>query len=223
MVAGERRYRAAQIVGLETVPAQVKEMSDAEALQCALTENIQREDLNPIEETEAILRLLELSLDRDKESVISLLNRIANRKRGITDTDVRKQDEDAIASVFATLGKDSPESFRTHRLPLLNLPPEILDAVRQQKMKPKTAREIAKIQDIELRGKIFQEAIDYSLSFNDVKERINAEKQLTKRDELQTRLDAIPKKTRKTKLWDDPAKLSRLEALLADLEQLLSE
>ena len=52
IVAGERRWRAAQMAGLEEVPAVVRECSDREAAAVALIENIQREDLNPIEEAE---------------------------------------------------------------------------------------------------------------------------------------------------------------------------
>src|ERR1044072_8160749 len=50
IVAGERRWRAARMAGLATVPALVKELSDSDALAAALIENIQREDLSPLEE-----------------------------------------------------------------------------------------------------------------------------------------------------------------------------
>lgn len=50
IVAGERRWRAARMVGLSEVPVLIKEMSDFETMQVALIENLQREDLNPIEE-----------------------------------------------------------------------------------------------------------------------------------------------------------------------------
>ena len=57
IVAGERRYRAARIAGLKTVPVVVKEYSEPDFMEVSLVENLQREDLNPIEEAEA-LRLL---------------------------------------------------------------------------------------------------------------------------------------------------------------------
>jgi ParB family chromosome partitioning protein len=53
LVAGERRWRAAQRAGLHQVPAVVRETSEAQAFELALVENLQREDLNPIEEAEA--------------------------------------------------------------------------------------------------------------------------------------------------------------------------
>ncbi|MFW0861491.1 MAG: ParB/RepB/Spo0J family partition protein [Dethiobacter sp.] len=59
LVAGERRLRAAGIAGLEQVPVVVKLLSDREMMEIALIENLQREDLNPLEEAEAYKRLLD--------------------------------------------------------------------------------------------------------------------------------------------------------------------
>lgn len=58
IVAGERRWRAAQLAGLHEVPVVIKEIDDRTAMAIALIENIQREDLNPLEEAEALRRLL---------------------------------------------------------------------------------------------------------------------------------------------------------------------
>ena len=59
IIAGERRWRAAQLAGLQEVPAIVREASDAEAFELALVENLQRADLNPIEEAEGYRRLID--------------------------------------------------------------------------------------------------------------------------------------------------------------------
>jgi len=58
IVAGERRWRAAQIAGLHDIPVIIKDVSDNEAMCLALIENIQREDLNPLEEAGALERLI---------------------------------------------------------------------------------------------------------------------------------------------------------------------
>lgn len=58
LVVGERRWRAASLAGLKTIPAVIREVTDAECLELALIENLLREDLNPMEEAEAYQRLL---------------------------------------------------------------------------------------------------------------------------------------------------------------------
>lgn len=68
LIAGERRWRAAQRAGMREVPVLVKEVSDSEMLELSLIENIQREDLNPIEEAEAYKRLME-EFDLTQEEV----------------------------------------------------------------------------------------------------------------------------------------------------------
>jgi ParB family chromosome partitioning protein len=67
LVAGERRWRAARIAGLASIPAIVREREDAQALEAALVENMAREDLNPIEEARACAALVEeLGLTREE-------------------------------------------------------------------------------------------------------------------------------------------------------------
>ncbi|HXN39819.1 MAG TPA: ParB/RepB/Spo0J family partition protein [Solirubrobacteraceae bacterium] len=67
LVAGERRWRAAQIAGLQSIPAIVRQREDAAALELALIENMAREDLNPIEEAHACAALVEeLGLTREQ-------------------------------------------------------------------------------------------------------------------------------------------------------------
>ena len=67
IIAGERRWRASQIAGLEEVPVLVREIADESALAMALIENIQRENLNPLEEAQGIKRLIdEFSMTHEK-------------------------------------------------------------------------------------------------------------------------------------------------------------
>ena len=84
IIAGERRWRAAQAAGLHEVPAIIKVISDREALQIALIENIQREDLDPIEEAESYQRLIEefsLSQGEAAEKVGKERSSVANALR----------------------------------------------------------------------------------------------------------------------------------------------
>jgi ParB family transcriptional regulator, chromosome partitioning protein len=74
LVAGERRWRAAQAAGLEKVPAVVRDQAEAERLQAALIENMVREDLNPVEEARACAALIE-DLGLSKEDLARRVGR----------------------------------------------------------------------------------------------------------------------------------------------------
>lgn len=87
LIAGERRWRAAQFIGLTVVPALVREASDEEALEIALIENLQREDLNPIEEARAYEQLatvFQLTQEQIAERVGKNRATIANALRLLT-------------------------------------------------------------------------------------------------------------------------------------------
>jgi ParB family chromosome partitioning protein len=74
IVAGERRWRAAQRAGLHEVPVHVRDVTEKSAFELALVENVQREDLNPIEFAEALGRLID-EHSYTQDSLASLLNR----------------------------------------------------------------------------------------------------------------------------------------------------
>lgn len=223
LVAGERRYRAAQEVGLTEVPVTVRSMSDEQAVQYALTENLQREDLNPVEEVEGILQLLAIKLGTDREAVISLLNKLSKVKRGLADNVVRPEEQQVVEEVFAAIGRLSPESFRTHRLPLLNLPGDILEALRSGRIEYTKAKEIAKLESESERTALLSEAVARSLSLSQIRERVKAKTPLQERLPLPSRIDATYKQIKKLKVWDNPKKRKKLEFLLAELEALVAE
>ena len=82
IIAGERRWRAAKIAGLKKVPVIIKELSEKEILEISLIENLQREDLNPIEEAEGYQRLLQ-EFDMTQED---LAQRVSKSRSAITNT-----------------------------------------------------------------------------------------------------------------------------------------
>ncbi len=78
IIAGERRWRASQIAGLEEVPVLVREIADESALAMALIENIQRENLNPLEEAQGIKRLVdEFNMTHEKAAEAVGRSRVA--------------------------------------------------------------------------------------------------------------------------------------------------
>jgi ParB family chromosome partitioning protein len=82
IIAGERRWRAAQLAGLKEIPVVVKEMTPLEAFETALVENIQREDLNPIEEAEAFRRLI----DEHEYTQAQVAERIGRNRTTVTNS-----------------------------------------------------------------------------------------------------------------------------------------
>ena len=82
IIAGERRWRAAKMAGLQEVPVVVKEFTDQEIVEISLIENIQREDLNPIEEAMAYKRLMEeFHLKQDE-----IADRVAKSRTAVTNS-----------------------------------------------------------------------------------------------------------------------------------------
>ena len=84
IVAGERRWRAARIAGLKTIPVITKELSDLESVEISLIENLQREDLNPIEEAQGYEYLIDeyqMTQDQISELVCKSRSAVANSLR----------------------------------------------------------------------------------------------------------------------------------------------
>jgi len=94
IVAGERRWRAAKLAGLKTIPVIIKDVTSREVMEIALIENLQREDLNPVEEAEAYQKLIEeYSITQEEVARIVGKSRaaIANSVRLLTLTDEIKE------------------------------------------------------------------------------------------------------------------------------------
>ena len=229
LVAGERRYRAAQALGLREVPVVVKELSDWEALQLALVENLQREDLNPVEETEGILQLIALKLNVDSSTVVSWLYRLQNAAAGkITDNVISNSEREAVERIFRELGKMSWESFTANRLPLLKLPSDILEALRQGKLAYTKAKAISQIKDSQKRTELLNEVLSNSLSLSQIRERVKVFKSIPpnaqKNEELLSLFQATYKRAKESKKFlADSKKRKKIESLLRQIEKLIAE
>lgn len=115
IVAGERRWRAAQLAGLQEVPVVVRDIDDKGAMAIALIENIQREDLNPLEEADALRRLLEEfelthqqiadAIGKSRATVTNLL-RLMELQPEVKQLLVDKQIEMGHARALLPLGRD---------------------------------------------------------------------------------------------------------------------
>ncbi|MCB9727510.1 MAG: ParB/RepB/Spo0J family partition protein [Deltaproteobacteria bacterium] len=140
VIAGERRLRAATLAGLSEVPVLVKDVASQEALELALIENIQREDLNPIEEAQAYRRLL----DRPGMTQETLAHRVGKSRS-------------AIANSMRLLGLDSELQAQVldgrlsagHARALL----AIEDTERRTALAERAVREGLTVRDLEQEGK----------------------------------------------------------------------
>ncbi|MBW4422040.1 MAG: ParB/RepB/Spo0J family partition protein [Myxacorys californica WJT36-NPBG1] len=229
LIAGERRLRAAQKVGLTQISIVAREFSDQEALQVALMENLQRDDLNPIEETEAVLELLAIALDTNVEEVKSVVYQVANAKnRGQELKGNVSLQLDKIESCLAELGRFNLESLRSSRLPLLNLPLTILDALREGKLEYTKARTIARMKDEQQRDELLEKSISQNLSLSEIKIRVKESKsdsnpEVTPEQLLVGRMTEITKRLKKSKAWTERKKRDRMIKLLDELERLTRE
>ncbi|MEG4940756.1 ParB/RepB/Spo0J family partition protein [Microcoleus sp. F4-D5] len=227
LVAGERRYRAAKELGLTEVPAIVRDLTQQQALRVALVENLQREDLNPVEETEGILQLLSHHLEYDLEEVVRLLYRMQNDVQRMNDNVIIHQEMQTVVKVFSELGRMSWESFVSNRLGLLKLPSDIQEALRRGQIEYTKARAIAKVKDEQARKSLLEAAIAEGLSLTQIKERIADLKAGTSPEEpeenLKTQIKGALTKANKSKAWNDPKKQKRLQKILTELESLLGD
>ncbi len=228
LVAGERRYQAAQNAQLAKIPVVIRSLSDAEAYELALMENLQREDLNPVEETEGILELLSRKLGKGREEIISIFQKTAHPERTSpkknVNTGIHKKDFEVIEKVFKIVGRLTPNSFRTNRLPLLNLPSYLLEVLQQGSLEYSKVRVIGRVKDDKKAQKLLTEAIEENLTRKEIEERVrllNTKKKKTSR--LQKHWDTTISNINKAQLWQQPEKKQRLEEILSELDKLLAE
>lgn len=173
LVAGERRTRAASLAGLEEIPAIVVDIGDREALEIAIIENLQREDLNAVEETEAVLGLLEMELDASRREVTQVLQALYNEERGrITGKKVGEKERQRVQTLFTRLGRFSISSFVSNRLPILEFPESLLAAVREGRLAFTKAQAIARVSDPDDRERLLAVAVSEDLSLSQIRRRI---------------------------------------------------
>ena len=124
ILAGERRYRAARLAGLETVPCIVRSMTNEQQMEAALIENLQRQDLNPIEEAAAIRSLMQecgytqeqaaRKLGKSRPAIANAL-RLLNLPKAVTDLVVTGDLSAGHARVLAGLDSEARQLELAHQ------------------------------------------------------------------------------------------------------------
>ena len=224
LIAGERRTRAAIQAGLERIPAVILEVGDQEALEISIMENLQREDLNAVEETEAVLRLLELHFSFTREQVVDVLQEIYNEERGRGRGDGYTSElKEELRTVLSRLGRFTPSSFYVNRVPILEFPEELLNAVRSGELEFTKAQAITRVKDSRKRQKLLEEALREKLTLTQIRSRAR-EQAGEEADKVTQQVQRTRKLLTSRRIARLPARQrSRLEKLLTELQELLEE
>ena len=228
LIYGHRRVAACRLAGKTVIDARIKALADEDALTLQLDENLNRQDLNALEETEAILDLLAHKLNSSLEETVSLLRRMQNEARGkVTQNVLGNHQGKIITSFFDSYkGRMSWESFVTSRLPLLSLPDEILEILRQGKLEYTKAIAISKVKDGVERKALMTAAVDNQLSLSRIKKivaEINNSSEINslQKVDVAKRVDSVFRKFKRSKAWEDSSKKKQIERILTQLEKLI--
>lgn len=168
IIAGETRTDAALEAGLSEIRADIIEVDDLTAAKLCRAENARRKNLNELDDTEEMIHLLSLELQKKREEVISLLYQYKNSIEG--KASLEGNTKTSIERVFQ---ENAPNiailTFITKRMRLLNLPADVLEAYHSGKLAYTKAIELAKITDEDKRRDILRQAIQEDLSLSEIK------------------------------------------------------
>lgn len=137
LVAGERRWRATKLAGLTVIEAKVRDLDDQAALEIQMIENLQRDDLNPMEEADGYAAMLNLTKE-DGTSVYTV---------------------DTLAARIGKKGKS--KSYVYGRLKLRNLPPLAMDAIAKGDLPATIAEMIGRLPSMEMRQEFWDEWFEF--------------------------------------------------------------
>jgi ParB family transcriptional regulator, chromosome partitioning protein len=238
LIAGERRSIAALANNLTTVPVVILSLSDRDARRLALAENIHRDNLNPIEETQAIMSLLALELEVETifqgkgsandevKSILYALDNLAKGKKVTHNVMGNIEDRQIIVDqVIADNAKGMNwRSFVNNRLPLLNLPDLVLDAILKGEIEYTKGQAIAKIDDLDRRAEMLEMAIEQHWSLTQIKAQIISSQISPPVINLEPkqRIQSTLKNATSSKVWQDPQKWKKIDKLLAQIDDLLA-
>lgn len=210
IVAGERRWRAAQMAGLTEVPVLLRDLTDAQAQVAAAVENLQREDLNPLEEVRARLQVAAATLGVSPQEAVARLFALDRRP---------EDDPEAVArldTVFGALGRETWRSFVKNRAALLHLPEDVQAAV-QRGLDYRKALVVGRVADPEARALLLQAAAD-GATVQALREQVAPTRQKTA-DPVQALARRLA--DRRTLAGLDAVRRRKVERLLRQLAELL--
>lgn len=230
IVAGERRWRAAKQAKLKTVRCIVDKYTDEQALEFALIENLHRDDLSRLEETEGILQLIHAKFSIQPDNAVEIICSEGHPDRqsrsDVAPTEQMLQIMEVLKSFNIQL-----QTFRTKHLRTLTLPSDIKEAHLKKGLPYSSALEINKIKDDSKRIALLQKILKENLSFREVRKKVKEildESHKTKRPATHQRVISRIETTLKrakasSKILQKAQTRKQLERLLDEIEKLLEE
>lgn len=236
VIAGERRFQAAQLAQLETVPVLIKDLDDQQALEAALSENLHREDLNPVEVLDSILKLLMAKLQLDEDSICSLLRRMKYQWEKLSDKpqDINIPNPDdgqqkLVQQVIEQYGY-TWYSFTCNYLKLKDIPEDLYEAIAEGRIEYSKGLLFHSIKDKALRTSLLDQAIAEGWTQTEIQQRIREKlvqlkvKQKTSQLTPQQQLNETTTRLKKLKPWKDyPDIWKKIKKNFNNIERYLSE
>ncbi len=236
IVAGERRYLAGQLAKKTEIPCLIENLNDTEALQAALKENLLREDLNPIEVLNSLLRLLSEQLQLCEDDVCKLLyemkrqwetHQSEKKSSGEIDfpnsTDARCQ---TVISLFESYGYNW-YSYVCSQLKLRNLPDDVYEAIATGRIEYSKGLKFKSIKDDELRESLLNEAIEQGWSQKLIAQKIKQMKESNAESKVLSptqQLNHVTCRVNQVKPWKtNPKVWKKIQTRLKGIEDLLVE
>lgn len=236
VIAGERRFQAAKLAQLKTVPALIEDLDDRKALELALSENLHREDLNPVEILDSMLALLGNQLGLDDHSVCSLLRRMKYQWEKLEtktqDINIPNPDDNEQKLVQQALKQYGYNwySFTCNYLKLREIPKDLYEAIAEGRIEYSKGLLFKPIKDDQLRKALLKEALAFNWTQieiqQQIKEKLNTHKLSEKDKEItpQQEVKEISSRLKKVKPWKEyPSIWKKIKRNLATIERHLSE
>lgn len=234
VVAGERRYLAGKLAQKTAIPCLIEKLDDQESLHAALKENLLREDLNPIEVLNSLLRLLSDELSLSEDDVCKLLYEMKRQwencqsdknDSGEIDFPNSKNDRyQKVMTLFESYGYNW-YSYVCSQLKLRNLPTDLYEAIATGKIEYSKGLKFKSVKEDELRQSLLNEAITQGWSqkviaqkIKETKENNGGEKTLTPSQQL----NALNRRVNHYKPWKtNPEVWKKIKTRLKYIEDIL--
>jgi len=222
LIAGETRLEAGIAAGLAEIPVDIVETDDLTAVKLSRVENARRRNLNALDDTEELLYLLALTLGKSREETKKMMYRFKNAAEGNSSID--SQTKEKIETVFHEVAPDlNVMTFVSSRLPLLELPENVLEAYIAGQLEYTKAVELGRIEDESVRQILLQETIEQGLSLSALKARIRPKSPPTTIDRIEKFRGQIESINRKAFLKLPLAQRQELKQTIKELEGLLKQ